>query len=65
MQLKQMNFLWEGIFGHLKGKLTLPMSAKHQKIAEQVFFDVLQHPTKFQEKILRGKKLWRFCIYAN
>jgi len=45
------------LFGHLKGKFTLHMSRKHLKIAEPVSLGVLQHPTKFQVKIFRGKKV--------
>ena len=41
----------------LKGKFTLRIFRNHLKLAEQVSLGVLQHPTKFQVKILRRKNL--------
>jgi len=39
-----------------------PINTKHLKIAEQLALGVLQHPTKFQMKILRGKNVIAFFM---
>ena len=56
-------FLVGELLVNLKGKFTFDCPTKHLKIAEQVSLGVLQHPTKFQVKALRGKEI--FCIYGN
>ena len=71
-------FGWD-IFGRLKGKLTLHLSAlgqlkgkfsfycptKHLKIAQQVSLGVLQHPNQFQENVFGGNKCMEDFAYVQ
>jgi len=53
------------LFGPLKVKLSQSTHTKRLKIVEQIYLGGLQHPTKFQVKILRGKKLWKILPIMN